>query len=70
MYPFYLTFSHTELSLHIPKGLTVYRLIIRICRISAPNKQDDDDVWCFTSHSTLFKSYQDDGRGIMKDSVQ
>ena len=30
----------------------------------------DDDDWCFTSLSTLFKSYQDDGRAIMKGSVQ
>ena len=27
-------------------------------------------IWCFTSLSTLFKSYQDDGRVIMKGSVQ
>ena len=27
-------------------------------------------VWCFTSLSTLFKSYRDDGRVIMKGSVQ
>ena len=29
-----------------------------------------DDDWCFTSLSTLFKSYGDDGRMIMKGSVQ
>ena len=27
-------------------------------------------IWCFTSLLTLFKSYQDDGRMIMKGSLQ
>ena len=27
-------------------------------------------IWCFTSLSTLFKSYRDAGRMIMKSSVQ
>ena len=26
--------------------------------------------WCFTSLSTLFKSYRDDGRDIMKNSKE
>ena len=27
-------------------------------------------IWCFKSLSTLFRSYQDDGRRVMKGSVQ
>ena len=27
-------------------------------------------IWCFTSFSTLYKSYRDDGRVIIKGSVQ
>ena len=30
----------------------------------------DMKIWCFTSLSTLFKSYQDNGRVIMKGSEQ
>ena len=33
-------------------------------------EDDDDDDFCFTSLSTYFKSYQDDGRMIRKCSVQ
>ena len=45
----------------------------RMAEMSMTGKQLSDNrmmVWCFMSISTLFKSYGDNGRLIIKGSVQ
>ena len=61
--------AHVRTVVFLRRGLYVkeifhyfYSYSVKILR-----KLMDDDGWCCTSHSTLFKSYRSDGRVIMKD---